>query len=326
MKKVLIFHSPLTKESPADELDVLDESVYFSQGLADLGFQPETISFPYDLQVLKSMIEKHNPEFVVNLVETIFSDGRLVHVGPALFENLKVPYTGCPADAIYLTSHKVLAKKIIKSAGISTPGFLTFNELQSTNVPDVSKKYIVKSIWEHASFGLNEDDKLLFEGTDEIMEKFSGLKNPDDFFCEEYIHGREFNLSVLGGPEGPEVLPHAEIRFGFPDDKPHVLGYKAKWDEGSFEYMNTVRTFDFVPEDSDLLKELSEIALESWKLFGLRGYARVDFRVDQGGKIYVLEINANPCISPDSGFVAAALRAGLSQKELVKRIVQDIKR
>jgi D-alanine-D-alanine ligase len=120
------------------------------------------------------------------------------------------------------------------------------------------------------------------------------------------------------------VLPHAEIRFSFPDDKPHVLGYKAKWDEGSFEYKNTVRTFDFVPEDSDLLKELSEIALESWKLFGLKGYARVDFRVDQDGKIYVLEINANPCISSDSGFVAAALRAGISQKELVKRIVMDI--
>jgi D-alanine-D-alanine ligase len=201
MKKVLIFHSPLTKESPADELDVLDESAFFSQGLADLGFLLETISFPYDLWKLKGMIEKHNPEFVVNLVETIFSDGRLVHVGPALFEHLKVPYTGCPADAIYLTSHKVLAKRIIKSAGIFTPGFLTFNELQSATVKDISKKYIVKSIWEHASFGLNEDEKLLFEGKGEIMEKFSGLNNPHDFFCEEYIHGREFNLSVLGGLE-----------------------------------------------------------------------------------------------------------------------------
>jgi D-alanine-D-alanine ligase len=326
MKKVLIFHSPLTRESSADELDVLDESAFFSQGLADLGFLPETISFPYDLWKLKSILGKHRPDFVVNLVETLFSDGRLVHIGPALFEHLNVPYTGCPADAIYLTSHKVLAKKIIKSAGIFTPAFLTFNELQSATVKDISKKYIIKSIWEHASFGLNEDEKLLFEGKGEIMEKFSGLNSPHDFFCEEYIHGREFNLSVLGGLKGPEVLPHAEIRFSFPDDKPHVLGYKAKWDEGSFEYMNTVRTFDFVPEDSDLLKELSEIALESWKLFGLKGYARVDFRVDQDGKIYVLEINANPCISPDSGFVAAAIRAGLSQKELVKRIVQDIKR
>ena len=65
------------------------------------------------------------------------------------------------------------------------------------------------------------------------------------------------------------------------------------------------------------------MALRCWRLFKLSGYARVDFRVDSGNRPWVLEINANPCLSPDSGFFAAAARAGLSFREVVKRIVDD---
>jgi D-alanine-D-alanine ligase len=68
---------------------------------------------------------------------------------------------------------------------------------------------------------------------------------------------------------------------------------------------------------------LTEIARACWHLFGLRGYARVDFRVDQDGQPWVLEVNANPCISPDGGFVAAAAQVGLSLNDVVGRIIQD---
>jgi D-alanine-D-alanine ligase len=66
-----------------------------------------------------------------------------------------------------------------------------------------------------------------------------------------------------------------------------------------------------------------DIARRCWPLFGLRGYARVDFRVDESNQPWVLEINANPCLSPDAGFVAAASQAGLSYRQVVERIVQD---
>ncbi len=120
-------------------------------------------------------------------------------------------------------------------------------------------------------------------------------------------------------------LPVAEIDFvDFPQDKPKIVGYKAKWDESSFEYTNTVRTFETLTEDGSLKEELESIAKQCWYLFDLKGYARVDFRVNNKGEIFVLEINANPCIASNSGFIAAVKEAGISFIELFDKIMCDL--
>jgi len=172
---------------------------------------------------------------------------------------------------------------------------------------------------------------------------------------EGYIEGREFNLALLGAPgapksvgapgapksvgtpgapksvggargQAPQVLPPAEIEFvDYPEGKPRVVGYRAKWVDGSFEYGSTRRRFSFPPEDQPLLAALADRARACWDLFELRGYARVDFRVDEAGRPWILEINANPCIAPDAGFLAAAGRAGVSIDEVVARIIADTK-
>jgi D-alanine-D-alanine ligase len=215
----------------------------------------------------------------------------------------------------------VLSKQQMQVNGIPTPAFFTFASLQQAMDDDIQKDFLIKSLWEHASYGMDESRQLLFSNRVELLARFESETRPDDFFCEEYIHGREFNLSLLQGEGGAEVLPPAEIRFEYPEGKPRILGYKAKWEEDSFEYRHTVRTFEFSPHDQPLLQQLKSLALKCWQVFGLRGYARVDFRVDEKGNIYVLEINANPCISEDSGFVAATRRAGLTDAEVVKRII-----
>ena len=74
-------------------------------------------------------------------------------------------------------------------------------------------------------------------------------------------------------------------------------------------------------EDRELVNRLQEASRRSWALFDLRGYARVDFRVDAGGTPWVLEVNANPCLSPDAGFAAAAERAGISYDRVIARIL-----
>jgi D-alanine-D-alanine ligase len=141
-------------------------------------------------------------------------------------------------------------------------------------------------------------------------------------FAEAYVDGREFNLSILASDAGPEILPPAEMKFvNYPPGKWRVVGYRAKWDENSHEYRNTVRSFRFSPDDEPLLEELREIARKCWTLFGLRGYGRVDFRVDRLNRPSVLEINTNPCLSLDAGFFAAVTQAGLSYKEMVRRII-----
>jgi D-alanine-D-alanine ligase len=142
------------------------------------------------------------------------------------------------------------------------------------------------------------------------------------WFAERFVEGREFNLSVLDGPDGGVVLPAAELIFtDFPEDKPRIVGYAAKWDEDSFEYRNTTRSFDAAPVDAPLLAELALMARRCWDVFALRGWARVDFRVDRAGRPWILEVNANPCLSPDAGFAAAVGRAGLTFAGAVQRIL-----
>ena len=97
---------------------------------------------------------------------------------------------------------------------------------------------------------------------------------------EGFVDGREFNISVIAGEVGPETLPPAEIMFyNYPKEKLRIMSYAAKWHEGTFEYENVERTFEFKPGDKPLLDGLRQTALHCWRLFGLKGYARVDFRV-----------------------------------------------
>ena len=121
---------------------------------------------------------------------------------------------------------------------------------------------------------------------------------------------------------GPRVLPIAEILFlDFPKDKPRIVDYKAKWESDSFEYTHTPRTFQAQPGDEALRSELADLALRCWRLFGLAGYARVDFRVDREGRPWVLEVNANPCISSDAGYAAMLQEAGIAYDRAVEEIV-----
>lgn len=142
------------------------------------------------------------------------------------------------------------------------------------------------------------------------------------FFAEAFVDGREFNLSLLEQSGTVTVLPPAEILFqGMDPGRPKIVDYGSKWDQEDPGYTGTPRSFDFLEADSPILERMVEISRACWGVFGLAGYARVDFRVDSGGRPWVLEVNANPCLSPDAGFAAAAQRSGIDYNTLIGSIV-----
>jgi D-alanine-D-alanine ligase len=99
--------------------------------------------------------------------------------------------------------------------------------------------------------------------------------------------------------------------------------YEAKWIEHSLKYEQSARTFEFSSADQPLLLQLRQICEHCWDLFHLSGYARIDFRVDVHQKPYILEINANPCLSMGSGLHAAALNEGFTYQGLINRIIGE---
>ena len=321
--RVLILHDRVTAADGPDGRDVLDQAAAVTGALTALGHTVDRLDCDLDLAALATELRQRQPELVFNLVESLGGSGRLIHLVPACLETLGVPYTGCRADALLLTSNKLLAKRWLQGAGLPVPAWV---EPGDDDLPAGTADWIVKSVWEHASIGLDanslvrgRDGRAVRELLPERARRLGGV-----CFAEHYIEGRECNLALLAGPHGPELLPPAEIVFdNFPPGMPRILDYRAKWDEQSFACRHTRRSFDFPPADGPLLARLKQLALACWRIFRLNGYARVDFRIDTTGAPWILEVNANPCLSPDAGFSAALERAGIPFGEAVRRIVAD---
>jgi D-alanine-D-alanine ligase len=326
MKKVIILHDRVSENATKDEKDVLLQAEEVSRALFELGYDAVTVPFSLDLKGVADACNAISPEFVFNLVESVEGLGRHIHMAPALLGHLGLPYTGSELDAMFLTSNKLLAKKLIRASDLPTPAWYSTDDWDAPN-EILEGPYIIKSVWEHASRGLDESSVVFPGSYRELIDKvrMCGERLDGDCFAERYVEGREFNLSLLGDDSGrPEVLPPAEIIFdGYPAEKIRVVGYRAKWEEDSFEYTHTPRSFDFHPRDTSLLHELRDMAVKCWNLLGVRGYARVDFRVDPSDRPWVLEVNVNPCLSPDAGFFAAARRANLDFTTVVERIVKS---
>ena len=321
--KAVVLHGQVPPGASKDEQDVLVQVAVILQALSDLGFTPVVLPLSLDLASVAKELWRLRPAFVFNLVETVQGKGQYIHLGPTLLEGLHLPYTGATTATMVATSNKLLAKKILAAAELPTPPWLSMESVLRDAVL-FPGPYIIKSVWEHGSVGLDEDAVIAVPALLKPTLEHRSHEPAAPWFVERYIHGREFNLSLLAGPHGPELLPPAEIDFtGYPVGKARIVGYRAKWEEDSVEYQCTCRRFDFPPADTPLLEQLAELALACWRLFELRGYGRIDVRVDEAGHPWILEVNANPCLAPESGFVAAAERAGWQFAQVVQRIIAD---
>ncbi|MBN2038447.1 MAG: hypothetical protein JW864_00290 [Spirochaetes bacterium] len=320
-EKIVILHQYVPADAEEDEKDVLIEAEEISAYILELGYEPVKIAVTLDLDYLKRKLMRLKPLMVFNLVESVDGSDNLAVFLPALLDSLKIKYTGSKSDSMTMTGNKLVAKRLMMHAGIPTPSYFLLPADNGVNIP--KGDYIVKSVVDHASIGIDEDSIVRITGKDDTGKlKKIAAKYKTDSFAEQFINGREFNVSILEGPDGPEVMPVAEIVFNnYPEGKPKIVGYRAKWDSGSFEYNNTPRNYDFESSDSVLLRFIESCARKCWDIFKLKGYGRVDFRVDKNGTPWVLEVNANPCLSSDAGFMAAARRMGLSGSEVVKRIM-----
>jgi D-alanine-D-alanine ligase len=265
-------------------------------------------------------IERAKPDVAFNRVESLGGSDAMQAAVTLLLDTMDVPYTGNPTATLVATASKVRVKERLLSAGLPTPewvggGFAFSSVVGATH-------FILKSVYEHASFEMDDSCIVGPVDADDIARLVDqrSMESGRPFFAERFVSGREFNLSLLG--RDPQVLPPAEIDFSaFPPEKPRIVGYGAKWDRDSFEFDNTPRRFDFPPSDRKLLKRLHELSVECWRLFDLKGYARVDFRCDELNRPWILEINTNPCLSPTSGFAAALNAAEIEYDGGVQRIL-----
>lgn len=305
--KIAILTDDFPESGSADELDGREEADFAQEYLSK---KHEVVQIPFvpDLQAVMASIRGYAPDVVFNLVESVCGSGSLSVIAVQLLQSMGIPFTGNGMYAQLISSDKALAKKLLFHDLIPTPTS-TFNH-------DV--EYILKMQGEHASISLDDTCIRSFSTASQMEEALLEKKKATgaDWIAEEYIDGREFNCALLGDM----ILPPEEIHFDKAFIGHKILTYQAKWDETSVPYQQSLRTFDF---ESKIKKRLVALMKTCAVYLDLKGYARVDFRMDKYENLYVIDINTNPCISPDSGFVAMAIRQGLSIEEMFDKIVEN---
>ncbi|GAB4542858.1 MAG: ATP-grasp domain-containing protein [Thermodesulfovibrionia bacterium] len=316
MKVAIVYNEPV-KGIPDSE-DVLNEVSVVVDALSQKGYEYITHGIsPMGITELVNRIRDYSPDVIFNLVE----DVKLSVPTTALFELLHIPYTGSSYESILITTNKVITKSMFSVHGIPTPKCTVFRPgMVMGHIHPLPA--ILKPVYEDASVGI--DDESVVSDINALMKRLDYMlrRYRQPVLIEEFIDGREFNVSLLERLDGGvEVLPIAEIIFSdWPMHKPRIVGYRAKWDNSSFEFNNTPRRFN--PEDAHV-NRLKEVSLKCWRVFNLKGYARVDMRMDTDGNIYVIEVNANPCISPDAGFMASANEAGYATMDVIERLLMS---
>lgn len=320
--RILVMHADAASQgSIEEEGDTLLTSRQIGEALTGRGHAVTLEPFDSDFARFKRTVEDAKPDVIFNMVEHHMGQDRLAAVAPCYFEKIGMRYTGGGAAAIVATGDKPFFKQIIRSAGLPTPDW---SEGPAWNGLDPDRRYIVKSNDEDASLGL--DDGAVVFGRDVPARAAHSFKIfGGRWFAEAFVEGREFNISVIEEKDGGlRVLPLAEITFdeNWDPAKPRIVGHAAKWLEASNESKQTKRVFGVEKENPALAAELTRLSFETFALFGNKGFARVDFRVDEAGNPLVLEVNPNPALDWDAGFAQAALQAGISYPEILEFIVQ----
>ncbi|HEY5679059.1 MAG TPA: hypothetical protein VIS55_03230 [Pseudomonadales bacterium] len=323
MRVAIAYNKPGDAAGSA-EADVLEQVEAVETALVGAGHQVCALPCTLDLAGFDGALAKQRPDVVFNLVEALGGTDRLAVLVTLLLDARGVPYTGAGSRALELSADKVGAKERMRRLGLPTPDWYVCEKTQ-VDFPGAGC-YIVKARFEHASLGLDDQSVVQVADAGQLTRRIRarGKHSGAQQFAERYVAGREFNVALLASETGPaQVLPPAEIDFSaFAPGKPRIVGHDAKWSSRAFEYHATPRRFDFPAADARLLDLLGTLGMQVWECFAMRGCARVDFRVDEDGRPWILEINPNPCLSPDAGFAAALDAAGIPAEEMVGRLVR----
>ena len=233
----------------------------------------------------------------------------------------RTPYTGCNPRGLWLARDKALSKKVLTYHRIRVPHFRVFPRYRKIRRPKQPEfPLIVKSLIEEGSYGIAQasvvhNDKALEERVAFIHEKIL-----TDAVVEQYISGRELYVSVLGNHR-LHVLPTWEIFLDqLPDDASKIATRKVKWD---LEYQEKykVRIGRAKGLSDEMERRIARLSRRICRRLGTDGCVRIDFRLDDSGRLYFLEANPNPDIAEEEEFASAAKAAGIDYLGLLQKIV-----
>lgn len=311
MKLVILYDPGADDWTPDDVSGVIRAVDEIGAVFAGQGHTVQKVPVRHDLKWFAAC---RRADLVYNLCEGVHGVAQWEDHAVAMLEFAGIPFTGCGSWTISACRRKAVANAILAAAGVPVPRWL----VASGRLPDdFPLPVIVKPAAEDASAGLDRtsvctDRRTLRAKVAAMTEQF------EDVLVQQYIPGREFNVGFVG----TRILPVAEIDFaGMPSGSWPILTYAAKWHVGSPEDLGSVPVCP-APISQRLADRLTRTAETAWRAMQGKGYGRVDLRVDEEGRPWVLDVNPNPDLTDSAGLSRMGRTVGWDYPELVRRIAE----
>ena len=306
------------------EAGVLVEVQAVGRALDKLRIPYRTVGVRW-FEELPGVLAAADEPVVFNLVEGFWAEARQANLVPAIVRSFGKACTGNDSPSLLLSLDKWQSKTLLCAAGLPTPLGVIVRPGQPIAARDLfDGPYIIKPVQADGSEGIDKTSIVHRRGKAlHQMVRHIHDQQGQSALIEQYIEGRELNISVIRRDDELEVLPLAEIDFSaFETGRPRIVGYEAKWLADSFEYRHTPH---IVPAllPKRLTQHIRKLAAAACRTLCCLSYCRVDFRLDKANRPYILEVNANPDISPDAGFAAAMEAAGISYAAFVTLTIDN---
>lgn len=300
---------------------IKEEYEAIANALRGEDFDVSLLNINEDIQNLIELLSNDPPDVVFNLIEYYRDDPALEHLIVGLFALYGVRYTGADPFTLALCQRKGMTKQLLLANNVPTPRYRLLTEPRMPSRHGLRYPMIIKPAREDASSGVDKDSVVynLDQLNERIKKVFQEYYPP--VLVEEYIEGRELHVSVLGN-DPPEVLPIIDFDFsGLPSDHPNIISYDAKWNPlvESFHRVHSV-----CPAQLPLRveKKVKAAVLAAYKITGCTDYARLDLRLTNDNRVFVLEVNPNPDLTESVSFMESAEHYGLTFGETLARIVE----
>lgn len=268
-------------------------------------------------QILKNLDPRSH--LIFNLCESLGGRSSSEAEAAHIIHKRGFVYTGADPQVLKTTQDKIKTKRLLMQQGIPTPSFRVVHRLNDKKI-HVTLPAIVKPSAESGSLGITQRSLAHDLGQLHTIaaECLDAYRQP--VLIETYIPGREINVAIWGA-EQPEILPLYEIDFRWTSDPlQRIVSFESKWVADSVEYSGTPGICPAHLKASEA-RSIRKVALQVYRLLGLRSYARIDMRFFEGVP-YVLDVNANPDLAPNAGFYLTAKAAGYSYSAMVSKIAQ----
>jgi len=324
---IAILYSLPTKRAQSSSYIAADEDTVVSSSkiataLKEKGATPLLIGLSESR--IRETIQSIQADLIINLIDWTGQDLPLSLLAMEELSNRGIPFAGATKENFMLVD-KVMMKKALDEFRLPTPRwqvFQTGNELIS---PLFTYPVIVKLAREHCSVGIEKtsfvknDDELARVVKDRIA-RFS-----QDVYAEEFISGREFQITVFEKEDGPCMLPPAEIVYK-PTSTPEFLTFSERWNADDPDYLRSDTVLATLSKKQ--LAIFNDISLKAFTRLGFRDFTRIDARLKNENELIILEVNPNPGLDDDElySMTISAKAVGLTFTDFLWEIVQSVLR